>query len=111
MAIAARSIAEGGPVGVLLLVTTPACRLHGPVFAPRVTLGAGDSLVLPLQGKLTHRVVVEAQMSALESRLTVTAGAGDALELGVVGRGVAAAHDARGGDGRTVRSKAPLMAA
>jgi len=82
--IAARAVAEGGPVGVFLFVTTPTFAFGRTIFTARVTFLAGHLLVLPLERELAHRVVIEAQVSAPKARFTVTFSAGHPFELFVV---------------------------
>ena len=54
MALAARSILEGVPVGTLGLMTTTAFGVDGLVASIRVTLCTLNAPVLSNQGELTH---------------------------------------------------------
>ena len=81
MALAARSILEGVPVGTLGLMTTTAFGVDGLIASIRMTLGTLNAPVLSNQGELAHFVVIEAQMPPGKARFTVTGTTTLALEL------------------------------
>ena len=91
MTIAAGAIAKRRPVRVIFDVAASA--LHGcrSILSIGVTFLTRDLLVSSSKRELTHRVVVESQVSTLEARLPVALRAGDPVKLVFV-RGTVAPH-------------------
>jgi len=90
MAITARSVSESGAVGIVLCVAFPTLAFRRSKLTVWVALRTGHFLMPPLEGKLAHRVMIKAQMSAFEAALSVTFATGHLAELPLVGRLVTA---------------------